>query len=323
MRSAYLQIIRICNQNCIFCAQPQNWNIMNIKSILKQFIFYKKNKINKVIITWWEPTIHSNLKEIINIWQKFWFKLIIQTNWLLLSEDIIISKLSKYKEVDYIISIHSHKSEIHDFLKNYEWSFKNTVKWIKKLYKTNNSKIKFSIAVNKYNIWEFKETIKFLLREFPYVEWFIINNLDVYNIPEYNYDIVAQLSKFDNNFREWLKLIVNSNKKLNIERVPMCYLEWFEQYADSMEYILWWDIKYVHFLQKDRESQFLDKIKRTPDSAFWKNCNICSLRKFCWWIPMLWILYNTQELVPIVKTDKYIDEILKNFYLINDEIDEF
>ena len=321
MRSAYLQIIRICNQDCIFCAQPQNGNIMTLEEILNKLVFYKKEWVKKIILTWGEPTLHKDLSSILRLCEKFWFEIILQTNWSLLYKDEIIDKLKWSRWFEIMISLHSHKWEIHDKLKNSIWSFNNTINWIKKI--NNDLKIvniKIAIAVCKLNLPNFKQTIKFILKEFPYIKGIIINNLDAFNIPNENLDIVSKLHLFDKNFLEWLWLILNSWKTLNIERVPLCYLEWFESYSDSLEYILGNDTKYVHYLQNDREGFFLWKEARTPKWSFWIKCSICDLKWICWWIPRLWELYDESELNPKIISKERINEILNIFYKNNNEL---
>ncbi len=320
MKVAYLQIIRICNQNCIFCAQPQNWQIMSLLDIMKQLIVYNKNWIKKLIITWWEPTLHKDFLKIIKVSLKFWFKCVIQTNWNQLSDIKLIDWLKDFPNLEFIISLHSHDPLIHDFLKKSPGSFEKTKQWLLYLHKIfwNKIIIKLAIAINIYNITTIKETITFFLKNFDFINWIILNNLDVYNIPKINYNIVAKLNQFDDNFRNALKLIIWAWKSLNIERIPLCYLKWFEAYSDSLEYILWEDIKYVHYLQHDRKSEFIDKNIRTPKTAYSEKCSLCDLKKYCGWIPKLGEIYNHNDLLPQKMTQKELEEILSIYYYNND-----
>lgn len=318
MKSAYLQIIRICNQDCIFCAQPQNGKILSIPAILKQMIFYKKSWVQKIIITWGEPTLHKDFLKVVRMASRFGFKILIQSNGNQFSNETLVNGLSQFTWLEFIVSLHSHESAIHDQVKRSPGSFEKTRKWLFYLTdKLSDVTIKIAIALNIYNIETISETTAFFMKTFPFVKWFILNNLDVYNIPKDQYHIVASLSQFDDNFRTWLKNVLKTDRTINIERVPLCYLTGLEEYADSLEYILWNDMKYVHYLQEDRESFFLDTEIRTPETAYGKNCQSCDLKKICGWIPKLWEIYDENDLHSQKRTEEEFNTILKKYYAIN------
>jgi sulfatase maturation enzyme AslB (radical SAM superfamily) len=318
MKSAYLQIIRICNQDCIFCAQPQNGKILSIPGILKQMIFYKKSGVQKIIITGGEPTLHKDFLKIVGMAYKFGFKVLIQSNGNQFSDEKLVDWLSQFAWLEFIVSLHSHEGAIHDSVKRSPGSFEKTRKWLFFLYnKIPDVTIKIAIALNIYNIESIRETTAFFMETFPFVKWFVLNNLDVYNIPKDQYHIVAKLPQFDDAFREWLSNVLKTGRTINVERVPLCYLTWLEEYADSLEYILWNDMKYVHYLQEDRESFFLDVNIRTPETAYWKNCQSCDLRKICGWIPKLGEIYDENDLHTQTRTKEEFNAILDKYYAIN------
>lgn len=319
MKTAYLQIIRICNQDCIFCAQPQNGRILTLKDIFRQLLFYKKNWIKQVIITWWEPTLHKDFVSIVRLTHSFGFFTTIQTNWNQLEDGKIVRNLQGLQNISFIISLHSHIAAIHDAIKNSKWSFIKTVRWILVTHQIlPQIQIRIAIALNIYNIPYLDKTIKYYLNEFPFVSWYILNNLDAYNIQKKFYKIILPLSSFQEEaFRHALQLVVENQKSLNIERIPLCYLEGYEMFSDWLEYILGWDEKYVHFLQDDRESKFIDKSVRTPATAYGKLCVECDLKSLCWWIPKLWELYDETELIPKKISSDKIERIISTFKLLN------
>lgn len=321
MKSAYLQIIRICNQDCIFCAQPQNGKILSIPGIIKQMIFYKKSGVQKIIITGGEPTLHKDFLKIVWLAQKFWFKILIQSNGNQFSNIALVEWLSQFRWLEFIVSLHSHESSIHDSVKRSPGSFDKTKNGLYYLTeKLEDVSIKIAIAINIYNITTIKDTIECFMDTFPFVKGFVLNNLDVYNIPKDQYHIVAALPQFDDSFREALRWVISSGRTINVERIPLCYLKWLEEYSDSLEYILWDDKKYVHYLQEDRDSFFLDKEIRTPETAYGKNCQTCDLKKICGWIPKLGEIYDENDLKTQKLTIDQFDLILKKYYDINTAI---
>ncbi|PIQ41403.1 hypothetical protein COW06_03070 [Candidatus Gracilibacteria bacterium CG12_big_fil_rev_8_21_14_0_65_38_15] len=321
MKSAYLQIIRICNQDCIFCAQPQNGKILSVPEIIKQMIFYKKSSVEKLIITGGEPTLHKDFLKIVGLAQKFGFKIIIQSNGNQFNNIELVKGLSRFKGLEFIISLHSHESVIHDQIKRSPGSFEKTKNGL--FYLLDNLQdvsIKIAIAINIYNITSIKDMIESFIQIFPSVTGFVLNNLDVYNIPKDQYHIVADLPQFDDNFRDALDKVIKSGRTLNIERIPLCYLKGFEQYADSLEYILGNDIKYAHYLQEDRKSFFLDRDIRTPETAYGKNCQNCDLKKICGGIPKLGEIYDENDLETQTLTPHAFDIILEKYYSINTSV---
>ena len=63
MKSGYLQITRKCNNECIFCSNPQFEKELTIKEAKKKIDDFKD--IKTVIITGGEPTIYPYLSNII------------------------------------------------------------------------------------------------------------------------------------------------------------------------------------------------------------------------------------------------------------------
>lgn len=104
-----------CNLRCPYC---HNSDIVynkypNIQSdILESYLKRKKNIIDGVVITGGEPTLHSNLKDLIQHFRKMDYKVKLDTNGLL--PDVILSVIHDidYLAIDVKTSPKSYKNKL-------------------------------------------------------------------------------------------------------------------------------------------------------------------------------------------------------------------
>lgn len=155
-----------CNLKCIHCDIWNNpykneLNIDKIKSIISSDIVqesynYYKEKFD-IWISWWEPLLIENLKEIINEIEKklHWSIGSISTNWIL--KDKLIDLLYFFQEKNINlkkinISIDGDEN-IHDLQRGIRWSFKKTIQTIidiRKYFPKQIIEIKFTITKKNY-----------------------------------------------------------------------------------------------------------------------------------------------------------------------------
>lgn len=169
-KKIYIEITNVCNLNCNFCPQTSRvkkfMNIKDFEKIIKKI----QNYTNLVCLhVKGEPLLHNNLKEILNILEKYNLKTNITTNGTLIKEKLDILKQSKtIRQIN--ISIHSitqneflNQEYMEDIFKSVEvldniiisyrlWNLKNI-----KENSINNSIIK-SIE-NYYNINNLKQKL--------------------------------------------------------------------------------------------------------------------------------------------------------------------
>jgi len=133
-----------CNNNCMFCSNPEMKKIFDSKNTEKMDVSMIKIKLSKynpkeiktLIFVGGEPTISKNLFELINFSIHLGFqKIFLMTNGRMLSNKSFFKKLLKYPQIELGISIHGHNSEIHDSLTRTEGSFKQTIKGMNNLKK--------------------------------------------------------------------------------------------------------------------------------------------------------------------------------------------
>lgn len=306
---AYMQLHRICDQDCIFCAQPTNWNFMDFEEIKKQINTYINDWYKDVILSWWEPSMSPYFFDTLRYCNKKGIELSILTNGHMFQDDIFSEKSIKLGLKKYHISIHSHIKEIHDKIVVKEGSY------IRSLKAMNNILIHWwnltiNITINSKNIKFLDKTILFFIKLFPKLDWFIINNLETSQIKPRYYWIIAKLNDIKIIIKQVLQTILDYNKKVRIERVPMCYIRWFEHLSTDIEFTINDEEKYLHYLDWNTRSWVLSKETCSSDYTYWNNCIKCDLNKICSWMEWLWIHFDENDLITQKLTKEEYEKIL-------------
>lgn len=225
-----------CNQKCVFCFQEDELILsknskININSILKTLIKWKKLWINRINIAWWEATIYNEFFDVLKLVDKLWFKdKKLVTNWLKFS-DINFTKKTVSYITEIAISIHSFNSVTHDKLTWVVWSFYKTLEWIKNIKKFENVNLIAHIVLTSLNIIELEFYIEFIINL-----WF--DRIDFLNImPNTNinkkYFIQPQIiaDKLIPIFDKYRDKIF-----LEVCHIEPCYFVWYEKYVSGYDY---------------------------------------------------------------------------------------
>ena len=124
-----------CNNHCDFCAQGSKRSEIKRKSFIEIVSVLKdarKKKIDGVVFTGGEPTLHPNLVDAVKVAKKLGFYSIqIQTNGRNFAYYDYCRELKRAGVTEMAPSLHGSKPEIHDSLTRAEGSFKEVVKGIK------------------------------------------------------------------------------------------------------------------------------------------------------------------------------------------------
>ena len=115
-KAAYLQIIRKCNNECIFCSNPQFEKEISFKEAVKEVAALKKEGVNEVFLTGGEPTISKDLFRIIQYLRENKIEPRMITNGVELSSIKIVKKLKEQGIRSINISLHSCDEGIADEL---------------------------------------------------------------------------------------------------------------------------------------------------------------------------------------------------------------
>ena len=115
-KAAYLQITRECNNECIFCSNPQFHSNKDFEDLKKDISKFKKMGITDINFTGGEPTIVSFLPKLISYSINQGIKPNVITNGVNLSDLEYVKSLFDAGLRNINISIHSHDQNISDNL---------------------------------------------------------------------------------------------------------------------------------------------------------------------------------------------------------------
>ncbi len=163
LKSINFEIIDICNLRCSMCdiwknTQKNTISISDFEKILKSK--HITNDTN-ITLTWWEPLLHPEIKEIFLLFNNNWLKIhTLSTNWVMYEklEELLMFCIVKDIQIPNIHISIDWMEDVHDIQRWVKWSFKksiNTIMMLKKSYKNINIKIKYTITKN--NIEDIKK----------------------------------------------------------------------------------------------------------------------------------------------------------------------
>lgn len=171
-----IEITNKCDLACPTCyANSWTWEFLDLKTIEKMMDFYQDSEHNKadiLQISWWEPTLHPEILEILKIAKNKNFKYVmLNTNWLRIAEDEeFVKNLWKIKLwFEVYLQFDWFKEETY---KNLRWKniLEQKLKAIKNLQKYKIPITLVSTIKNWLNDDEIYEIIKFWLNE-NYIRW--------------------------------------------------------------------------------------------------------------------------------------------------------
>ncbi len=278
----YIQVNRFCNNKCHFCSNPSTWGNISFKRGIELIDSFIEKKYYGIIFTWWEPTLSSHLPKWIKYSVEKWIHCRVISNWMKCSDSIYFKSLKKAGLSLIHFSLYSCSEKIHDFLTDTPWSYNKLIKAIE-----NSIELwidtQLNSVINKFNENHLDKTILFVVKKFPQIRHFVWNNLD----PEMmrkteiakktlpNYDIFAK------SLKKSLQILQSAWKTFRVERVPLCYLEWFEWTSTETRKIVKDEERIVHFLDS-REIIKQDWKNWEHEKLSW--CKECDLNSICAWI---------------------------------------
>lgn len=293
--SGYIQITRVCNQECLFCSNPANGRIIGIEEAKKTVDDYIKLGYKELIWTGGEPTLYPYLPDLIKYACQKKVRSRIITNGQRIS-DFKYFKTLIDAGLDHInISLFSHKPEIQALLTKKKDSLKNIIKALK-----NSGKFKIAVnvntVINKYNSDHLSDITKFVVKKFPFVRHFIWNNIDpLMNRASANSNTIPRLNDFELELHKAMKFLDESGKTFRVERVPLCYMAEYAHCSTETRKIVKSEERSVHFLddQKGRVRQTRWQYGKA------EQCQPCFFNKICAGLWQMNKYYSSKELYPV------------------------
>jgi len=305
----YLQITRRCNQNCRFCSSPQNPNVISFKQGIKQINEFIKNNFFGVILTGGEPTLSPDLPKYLRYLKNKNIEYLVISNGQRLADFEYVKSLKKAGLYKINISMYSCRPEIQAFLTRKKDSLENIKRALENLRKVGGIIVNINTVINHYNADHLSENVKWVVENFPFVRHFVWNNLDPWrNKAQYeNPDTIPKLNEFELELHKAMEFLKANKKTFRVERVPLCYMQGFEEYSSDTRRIVKSEKRWTLFL--DPQGLVKTDAERFD---YGEACNYCFLRQICAGLYKMNEFYDEKELYPVfVSKEKVIKRILE------------
>ena len=301
----YIQVNRYCNNQCHFCSNPSNWKNISYERWIELIDDFKNRNYQWIIFTGWEPTLSSDLVK----WIKYAVNKNIDcrviSNWMACSKIEYAEELKKSWLNLIHFSLYSFSEKIHDFLTDTPWSYKKLIKAIQNTLKLWII-VQLNCVINKYNQKHLDKTIAFVNKTFPQIKHFVWNNLDPEMMRKSNIALSC-LPDFDIAWESLIKslsILEKSWRTYRVERLPLCFMRWFEHASTETRKIIKEEERIVHFLDNRETYRELDW-----EHDKLEKCSECDLNSICAWIYESKKYYNYVDVIPqklSQKEKKYI-----------------
>lgn len=311
----YIQVNRHCNNQCHFCSNPSNWNNITYERWVELIDDFKERWYHWIIFTGGEPTLSKDLPKWIKYALSVGMSNRIISNGMLCSNYDYTKRLSDAGLELIHFSVFSLHAKVHDFLTDTPGSWDRLMKsithalnlWIR---------VQINTVMNHYNQWHLDKTVKFLTKHFPPIQHFVWNNLDPLMMRKTDtaMSTLPDFWAFSPSLREAMRYLESTGRTFRAEKVPLCFIEWYEWSSTETRKIVKEEERIVHFLD-NREM-----IRQTADN--WEHtklewCKSCDWNDICTWIYEYDEYYNYIEVHPkkvsLERKKEVVEKILSVF----------
>lgn len=275
----YIQVNRHCNNGCHFCSNPSNGNNISYERWIELIDDFIERKYRGVIFTWGEPTLSPDLPRWITYTVENGIENRIISNGMMCSSPDFMKRLADSGLQLVHFSVFSCHEKIHDFLSDTPGS------WKKLMMSISNAlrfwvRVQINTVINHYNQNHLDKTVQFLVKHFPQIQHFVWNNLDPMMMRKTKVALstLPSFQEFEAPLRKSMEFLESKGKTFRAERVPLCYMRWFERASTETRKIVKDEERIVYFLDQrnmiEQKSQWFYHDK-------WVECGTCDLNPIC------------------------------------------
>ncbi len=297
----YIQMVRHCNQNCGFCSNPETPFFHNLEQIHQIVDDFVSRDYFGVIMTGGEPTLSPILPEAIAHARANGLHVRMITNGQKLADWDYCKSLADAGLQHVHVSIHSHKHKLEDFLTGTPGSLDWAEKALTNLGKTNIT-VNINTVITRYNCDHLHGNIEWFIKNFPFIQHFVWNNLDPsIGRATSNQYFAARLQDIEVSLSKAMRMLAETGRSFRVERVPLCYMTEFAHCSTETRKIVKSEERIVHFLDNK------GTVRQTEWGHLYADvCNACSLRSICGGLFDRGNAYDPAELSPIFQDPKPI-----------------
>ena len=299
---AYIQISRICNQNCLFCSNPANGKLISFEKAKKIVDQYAEEGYEGIIWTGGEPTLYPRLAELIGYASGRGLPSRVITNGQKFADLSFLEELIGGGLKHIHLSLYSYKPKIQNYLSQNKDSFANIKKALDNL-KGAPVTVNINTAINKLNADHLSGTVGWILENYPAIDHFVWNNLDPLMMKTPDRKLIPRLGDFEVELWRSARLLKSRGKTFRIERVPLCYMDGFEEASTETRKIVKNEGRAVYFLDEKGFFKQTDWYEGGKSSR----CSACRLNGICNGLYEMGNFYDEEELYPVfVEKEKII-----------------
>jgi MoaA/NifB/PqqE/SkfB family radical SAM enzyme len=317
-KPGYLQITRDCNNDCLFCSNPAYKKNITLQSLKKEIHKLLELGINDLAITGGEPTTSDNLIPIIKYLKKINVKFKLITNGVKLENLEFCQNLYKVGLRKIHVSIHHYNEKKADQLSQKKGHFKKVLQGIQNCLNIGLD-LQTITTINSYNAKELDKLVIFLINKFPKLYHFVFNGLDpgmadCVNLSKAgeNKFILPKFIDFELSLHKMVQILKSKNKTFRIERVPLCYMQGFEEFSTETRK----KIKGERYICDFVNTQTNFELRQVPANVRKVKsdvCKFCFLNDVCVGLQKEYAqIYGRKELFPVfIDKNLIINKILK------------
>ena len=272
----YIQIIRSCNQHCLFCSNPENDRVVPVATAREQILELEMLGYEGVIFTGGEPTLHPYLPALVEYAVSRGVAPRVITNGSKIADMNYFTGLKAAGLSHVHVSLHSSRVDVQDFLTATPGSHAAIMRALK-----NAGELKVPIdvntVINSRNADHLDETVMEVVGKYPWVRHFVWNNIDPsMNRVAQNPGMVAQPPTFELSLWRAMRFLESQKRTFRVERVPLCFMAEFAHCSTETRKIV---------KAEERLVNFLDEKGRVRQTDFFHHkgrlCGVCTLDPVC------------------------------------------
>ncbi len=293
----YVQVTRRCNQCCRFCSNPELDLDIAPADARARVDELAAAGYAGVIFTGGEPTLHDALPELIAHAVAAGLPPRIVTNGQRIGTDPGLARELAAAGLRHLhLSLYSHRREVVAELTGVSDSLDHAWAALERLGEVQPGiTVDLNTVICRANADHLDRLVETVVTRFGFVHHVVFNNLDPFmNRVAQHPDTVPTLGAFELSLHRALRWLAGRGCTARVERVPLCYLSWFEHLSTETRKIV---------KAEERTTHFLDDKGRVRQTGFLHHkaeaCGICLLGPLCAGLDGVGHGFDPEELYPV------------------------
>ena len=273
----YIQVNRHCNNACHFCSNPSNGNNITFERWIELIDDFIDRWYRGIIFTGGEPTLSPDLPRWLAYTREKWIENRMISNGMMCADSQFMKRLADNGLELVHFSVFSCYEKVHDFLSDTPGSWKKLMKSITNAL-NSGVRVQINTVINHYNQEHLDKTVQFLTKYFPPIRHFVWNNLDpeMMRKTDIAWSTLPDFDAFSPALIRAMTYLESTGRTFRAEKIPLCYIRWYEWSSTETRKIVKDEERIVHFLD------FRETMHETEwDHGKHPDCKTCDLNSIC------------------------------------------